>query len=83
MPTTASSTGGTMSFQGRPAKDHGQAGSHHQQRGAQIGLLHDQAHGHHQQHKGDDKVRGAQIALAALEPPGQHQRRGDLQKPEG
>jgi hypothetical protein len=80
MPASASSTGGTISFQLRPGeKDDRQAGRQHQQRGAQVGLLHDQPDRHRQQHAGHQEIERAQLALALLEPPGQHQRHGDLQ----
>ena len=60
-------------------KDHRQAGRQHQQRGAQVRLLHDQAHRHHQQQTGHQVVKRAQLALAFLEPPGQHQRHRNFQ----
>ena len=58
----------------------GQTGSHHQQRSAKVRLLHDEPDGNQQQHKRDHKIRGPQIAFAALKPPGQHQRRGNFQQ---
>ena len=60
-------------------EDHRQPGGHHQQGGAQVGLLHDQAHWQQQQDPGHQEVQRPQLALAALEPPGQHQRGGDLE----
>ena len=54
-------------------------GNQHQQRGAQIGLLHDQPHRHGQQQARGHKVKRAQLALAFLKPPGQHQRHGDFE----
>ena len=39
-------------------EDHRHAGRQHQQRGAQVGLLHDQPHRHHQQHPATMKSSG-------------------------
>ncbi len=53
-------------------------GEQHQQRGAEVGLLHDETDGDEQQHRGDEKILHPDLALALLEVPGQHQRHGDF-----
>ncbi len=58
--------------------DHIEAGGHHQQSGAEVGLLGDQAHGHEEQHQRQHKVEPLDRALPFLEVPRQHQRHGDL-----
>ena len=60
-------------------KNHRQSRAQHQQRGAQIRLLHDQSDRHRQKPQRSDKIERAQLAFALLEPPGQHQRHGDFQ----
>ena len=60
-------------------ENHIQAGCQHQDGGAQIGLLGDQPHRHHQQRCGHGKVQRAQLPLTLLKPPGQHQRHGNFE----
>ena len=59
-------------------EDNRQPSGQHQQRCAQVRLLHDQTHGHNQQQPGHQKIKRSQLALTLLKPPGQHQRHGNF-----
>ena len=52
----------------------------HQQRGAEVGLLRDQADRHDQQHAGGDEVAQAHQRLVLVEVPREHQRHADLEQ---
>lgn len=81
MPVPASSRGGRTRRHGKPAKkDHCGTGQQHQNGCAQVGLLHDQTHGHCEQHNGHQIVQRPWAFLAFLEPPGQHERQRNLQQ---
>ena len=60
-------------------KNNRQTSRQHQYSGAKIGLPEDQPYWQQQQADRHHKVKRTQLALALLEPPGQHQRHGDLQ----
>ena len=60
-------------------KYHRQAGAQHQQRRAQIGLLHDESNRNGQQHQRHHKIKRAQLTFAFLKPPGEHERHGNFQ----
>jgi hypothetical protein len=82
MPTPPSTITGTISRQDRPAKKmHVQAGGQDQHARAEVGLLGHQQERHQQQISAATAQSGRCAAgPRALEPPRQHQRRGDLEQ---
>ena len=73
--------GGQHQLPGQTSEEnHRKPSRQHQQRGPQIGLLHDEPHRHRQQQAGYREIQCAQLAFALLEPPSQHQGHADLQE---